>query len=103
MNGTVTWARTVNASQPVRGNFTIGYNGSWTEPLAWNDNAATLKQRLLALGSLFSISASNSGDANDGSAFVVAISNPIVSRKFNWFLPSQLASLSIIYCIDGYN
>ena len=57
----------------------VGFNGSWTSPLNWNDGGFTLQQRLLALGTIFSVSASNYNDPNDGIAYYLDIASPVVS------------------------
>ena len=78
MLGTTSWARVQAASAPVRGTYTVGFNGSWTAPLNWNDGGSVLQARLLALGAIGALTATNYNDPNDGMAFTVVISSPVV-------------------------
>jgi hypothetical protein len=78
MSGSTSWRRVQSASQPVRGTYQLGFNGSWTAPLNWNDGSDILTQRLLALGNIFAVSILGYNDANDGSMFQIAITDPSV-------------------------
>jgi hypothetical protein len=89
MTGSVAWSRVRMPSQAVRGTYTVGFNGTWTAPLNWNDGAGVLQQRLLATGLIKAVSVSNYNDPNDGISFFIDIAEPLVSNVVNSFFNAE--------------